>query len=40
MTPLRPCPHREIIPGPDATPADLLAWAAALEADGCTVTIV
>jgi hypothetical protein len=20
-----PCPHREIIPGPDATPADLLA---------------
>lgn len=32
---LRPCPHREIIPGPDATPADLLAWAADLDAPGC-----
>ena len=32
---MRPCPHREIIPGPDATPADLLAWAADLDAAGC-----
>ena len=32
---MRPCPHREIIPGPDATPADLLAWAADLDAPGC-----
>lgn len=32
---LRPCPHREIIPGPLATPVDLLAWAADLDAAGC-----
>jgi hypothetical protein len=35
MNPLRPCPHREIIPGPLATPAALLAWSAALAAEGC-----
>ena len=32
---LRPCPHRECIPGPDATPADLAEWAATLAATGC-----
>lgn len=35
MTPLRPCPHRETIPGPLATPADLAAWTAALAAERC-----
>lgn len=35
MTPLRPCPHRETIPGPDATPADLAGWAATLAAATC-----
>ena len=28
MLALRPCPHREVIPGPLATLADLAAWAA------------
>lgn len=32
---LRPCPHREIIPGPLATPLDLAQWAADLDAAGC-----
>lgn len=32
---MRACPHREIIPGPLATPTDLLAWAADLDVAGC-----
>jgi len=32
---LRPCPHRETIAGPDATPADLAEWAAELAAEVC-----
>ena len=35
MTPLHPCPHRECIPGPLATPADLAEWAASLAAERC-----
>ena len=35
MTPLSPHPHRELLPGLDATPADVAAWAAALAAEGC-----
>lgn len=35
MTPLRPCPHRELIPGSLATPADLAAWTAAYAAETC-----
>lgn len=34
-TPLSPCPHRELIHGPLASPADVAAWAAALAAAGC-----
>ena len=32
---LSPCPHRECIPGPDATEADLAEWSADLAAEGC-----
>ena len=32
---MRPCPHREVIPGPLATPTDLATWAAELAADPC-----
>ena len=32
VMPLRPCPHRELIPGPDATLADLAEWTATLAA--------
>jgi len=39
-TPLRPCPHRETIAGPDATPPDLAAWAAALAAERCAACCV
>jgi len=35
VTPLRPCPHRETIPGPLATPADVAQWAATLAAEEC-----
>ena len=37
MTPLRPCPHREVIHGPLATLADLAAWAAEQAATPCPV---
>ena len=32
---LSPCPHRELIHGPLASPADVAAWAAALAAEPC-----
>jgi len=35
VTPLRRCPHREILLGSLATPADLAAWAAALASAPC-----
>ena len=32
-TPLSPCPHRELIPGPDATPDDMAEWSATMAAE-------
>lgn len=35
MIALRPCPHREILPGPLATAEDLATWAAELALTPC-----
>jgi hypothetical protein len=38
-TPLRPCPHRETIPGPDATAEDLTAWTTAYATEICLACV-